>query len=225
LQDALDDPNWRRVMTLEYEALQDNRTWHLIAPRKGMNIIDCRWVYKVKRKAGGTIDRYKSRLVTKRFKQRYGVDYEDTFSPVVKPATIRLVVSLAVSQNWSLKQLDVHNAFLHEDLEEEVFMRQPPGFEDKHAPHHICKLNKAIYRLKQAPRAWYSMLSTKLICLAFSASKADSSLFFYSDSSCTMFVLVYVDYIIIASSSLKFTNTLVQKLNQEFALKDMGDLH
>jgi hypothetical protein len=103
LQDALDDPNWRRVMPLEYEALQDNRTWHLVAPRKGMNVIDCRWVYKVKRRADGTIERYKAQLVAKGFKQRYGVDYKDTFSLVVKPTIIRLVVSLAISQNWSLK--------------------------------------------------------------------------------------------------------------------------
>jgi hypothetical protein len=104
-------------------------------------------------------------------------------------------------------------------------MRQPPGFEDKHVPHHICKLDKAIYGLKQTPHAWYSKLSAKLISLGFSVSKADSSLFFISYNSCTMFVLVYVDDIIVASSSLKLTNTLVQKLNQEFALKDMGDLH
>ena len=134
---------------------------------------------KVKKKADGTLDRYKARLVAKGFKQRYGIDYEDTFSPVVKAATIRVILSLAVSQGWSLRQLDVQNAFLHGILEEDVYMKQPPGYEDKLQPHHICKLDKAIYGLKQAPRAWYSRLNDKLLQLGFQASKGDTSLFFY----------------------------------------------
>jgi hypothetical protein len=90
-------------MDSEFEALQRNKTWHLVPPRKGINIIDCKWVYKIKRKPDGTVDRHKARLVAKGFKQRYGVDYEDTLSPVVKPATIRLVLSLALSKGWSLR--------------------------------------------------------------------------------------------------------------------------
>jgi hypothetical protein len=163
-------------------------------------------------------------LVAKGFKQRYGVDYEDMFSPVVKAATIRLVMSLAVSQGWSLRQLDVHNAFLHGFLEE-VYMQQPPGYEDKNTPHYVCKLDKALYGLKQAPRAWYSRLSEKGKSLGFCASKVDSSLFFYWDDKCTIYILVYVDDIIVVSSSAKFTNALVRKLGHEFALKDLGDLH
>jgi hypothetical protein len=190
-----------------------------------VNIIDCRWVYKVKRKLDGTIDRYKVRLVAKGFKQRYGVDYEDTFSPEIKPPTICLVLLVVVSQGWSLRQLDVHNnAFLHDFLEEEVYMRQSLGYESKDAPHHICKLDKAIYGLNQAPHAWYSRLRVKLQSLRFTSSKADSS-FFYSDRSCTIFVLLYVADIIIASSSMKYANALIHKLNQEFTLKDLGNLH
>jgi hypothetical protein len=104
-------------MDLEYRALMKNNTWHLVPPKKGANVIGCKWVYKVKKKSNVSIDRYKARLVAKDFKQRYGIDYEDTFSPVVKAATIQLVLSIVVSKGWSLRQLDVHNAFLHGVLE------------------------------------------------------------------------------------------------------------
>jgi hypothetical protein len=149
-------------MDTEFQALQNNNTWCLVPQMKGANVIDYKWVYKIKRKSDGTIDRYKAILVVKGFKQRYGVDHEDTFSLVVKPATIFLVLSMAISWAWSLRQLDVHNAFLHSVPKEEVYMRQPPRYQSKDLPHHICKLDKAIYGLKQAPHAWYSRLSVKL---------------------------------------------------------------
>jgi histone deacetylase 1/2 len=213
-------------MNEEYNALVQNKTWHLVPSHKGnKNIIDCKWVYKIKKNADGSIDRYKARLVAKGFKQRYGIDYEDTFSPVVKAATIRLVLSIAVSRGWSLRQLDVKNAFLHGVLEEEVYMKQPPGYEDPHTPNHICKLDKALYDLKQAPRAWYSCLSTKLQQLGFRPSQGDTSLFIYDTPGITVYVLVYVDDIIVTSSSHQAISTLVHNLNANFAIKDLGDLH
>jgi histone deacetylase 1/2 len=211
-------------MNEEFDALKQNKTWRLVPFREGKNIIDCRWIYKIKRKADGSIDRYKARLVAKGFKQRYGIDYEDTFSPVVKIATVRLVLAVSVSRGWSLRQLDVKNAFLHGVLEEEVYMRQPPGYEDKGKPSHICKLDKALYGLKQAPRAWYSRLSAKLINIGFVASKSDMSLFIYRKFSTTIYMLIYVDDIIVASSSQAATDALLKDLSQEFALKDLGDL-
>jgi histone deacetylase 1/2 len=209
-------------METEYSALMNNKTWHLVPPQKGRNVIGCKWVYKIKRKAGGSLDRYKARLVAKGFKQRYGIDYEDTFSPVVKAATIRIVLSITISRGWSLRQLDVQNAFVHGHLEEEVYMQQPPGFEDTSKLGYICKLDKALYGLKQAHRAWYSRLSRKLLSLRFHASKVDTSLFFYDKGDVTMFVLVYVDDIIVASSIGKATDALLQDLQKEFALKDLG---
>ena len=194
-------------------------------PRRGKNLIDCKWVFRIKRKSNGSIDRYKARLVAKGFKQRYGIDYEDTFSPVVKAATICLVLSIALSRGWSLRQLDVQNAFLHGILEEEVYMKQPPGFVNKNSPLHVCKLDKALYGLKQAPRAWYSRLSQKLQTLGFVPSKSDTSLFIYNRSNTSIFVLIYVDDIIVTSSSDEAITGLLKDLSAEFALKDLGDLH
>jgi histone deacetylase 1/2 len=219
------DPCWVAAMDKEHDALLENKTWHLVPPPKGKNVISCKWVYKVKRKADGSVDRYKARLVAKGYRQRYGVDCEDTFSPVVKAGTIHLILSVAASKGWSLRQLDVQNAFLHGVLEEEVFMRQPPGYEDKQHPHFVCKLDKALYGLKQAPRAWYARLCGKLVQLGFTPSKGDTSLFYYSKGSVTIFVLVYVDDIIVASSSSAATKALLADLEKEFALKDLGDLH
>ena len=173
--EALQSEHWVSAMNSEFQALQRNKTWHLVPLKSGKNLIDCKWVYKVKRKADGSIDRYRARLVAKGFKQRYGIDYEDTFSPVVKAATICLILSIAVSNRWSLRQLDVQNTFLHGVLEEEVYMRQPPGYVDQTRPHWVCKLDKALYGPKQAPRAWYACLCGKLEALGFVSSKGDTS--------------------------------------------------
>jgi histone deacetylase 1/2 len=190
---ALNDPHWCAAMQEEYNALMENKTWTLVPSSTNKNLIDCKWVYRIKHHADGTIDCYKARLVAKGFKKRYDIDYGDTFSPVVEIATIRIVLSIAVSRGWSLRQLDVKNAFLHDVLEEEVYMKQPPGFGHPDAPHHVCRLDKALYRLKQAPRAWYSRLSANLQDFGFLPSKADTSLFLYNKSGVTISVLIYVD--------------------------------
>jgi hypothetical protein len=201
INEALSDENWKSAMDNEFSALMKNKTWHFVPPQRESNIIDCRWVYKIKRKTDGSLDRYKARLVVKGFKKQYGIDYEDTFSLVVKSTTIRIVLSIAVSKGWHLRQLDVQNVFLHGNLEEYVYMHQPPGYADKNFPSYVCKLDKALYGLKQAPRAWYSKSSTKLCELGFESSKVDTSLFYFSKPNITMFVLVYVDDIIVARSN------------------------
>jgi hypothetical protein len=225
LSAALSDPNWKAAMDLEFSALMRNKTWHLVPPAPDRNLIDCKWVYKLKRKVDGSIDRHKARLVAKGFKQRHCIDYDDTFSPVVKFATVHLVLSLAVSQGWSLRQLDVQNAFLHGVLEEDVYMKQPPGFQDSSHPDYHCKLDKALYGLKQAPRAWYSRLSLKLQALGFTSSKADISLFIYKKGAVTIYLLVYVDDIIVTGSCLAAIDALLSDLKAEFPLKDLGPLH
>ena len=163
--------------------------------------------------------------MAKGFKQRYGLNYEYTFSPVVKPTTIRLLLSLAVTYGWSLRQLNVHNAFLHGVLEEEVYMRQPPGFVDPTRPHHLCRLVKALYGLKQAPRAWHARLGSVLRAHGFVPSTADTSLFLLQRPEVTMYLLVYVDDIILVSSSVAASDRLVSAMSVDFAIKDLGNLH
>jgi histone deacetylase 1/2 len=223
--DALNTRHWKDAMDNEYCALLKNKTWTLVPPRSGINVIDSKWVFKVKKNSDGTIERYKARLVAKGFRQRYGQDYEDTFSPVIKPTTIRILLPLAVSRGWHLRQLDIQNAFLNGVLEEEVYMRQPPGFEDPTLPGYLCHLQKAIYGLKQAPRAWHARLSSVLGSLGFRASTADTSLFILSKPSLTMFLLVYVDDIIVVSSSSSASDKLIREMSSSFAVKDLGTLH
>ncbi|KAK1699306.1 hypothetical protein QYE76_016003 [Lolium multiflorum] len=224
-QAAMTIPHWRAAMEQEYQALLQNETWTLVPPPPRVNIIDSKWVFKVKKHADGSIERYKARLVAKGFKQRHGLDYEDTFSPVVKPTTIRLLLSLAVSRGWCLRQLDVQNAFLHGLLEEEVYMRQPPGFVSPAQPHHLCRLTKALYGLKQAPRAWHARLASALHTHGFIPSKADTSLFLFQRPRVTMYLLVYVDDIILISSSPTAATALISALGVDFAVKDLGPLH
>jgi hypothetical protein len=222
---ALGIPHWRAAMEHEFDDLLKNNTYHLVPLVPGANDIDSKWVFKVKRHSDGSIERYKSRLVAKGFKQKYSLDYEDTFSLVVNPTTICLLLSLSVNRGWSLRQLDVQNDFLHGVLEEEVSMRQPPGFEDPTCPQHICRLDKPLYGLKQASRAWHHRLGSALADYGFVPSKADTSLFLLQRRSLSMFLLVYVDDIIVISSSPIAVDGLVSRPSQQFAIKDLGTLH
>jgi hypothetical protein len=216
---------WCTAMQEEFAALQKQGTWSLVPPPPHKNIVGCKWVYKLKRHSDGTIARYKARLVAKGFHQQQGVDYDETFSPVVKPPTVRLILSLAVSLNWPLRQLDVKNAFLHGTLKEEVYMAQPQGYIDSTNSHYVCKLHKSIYGLKQAPRAWFDSFTTQLLHLGFNASTTDSSLFIYHHKGVIAYLLLYVDDIVLTSNSTSFLDHLILQLSQVFDIKDLGTLH
>lgn len=135
-------------MESEYNALLKNHTWSVVPLPPNQVPVGCKWVFKVKYKADGTLDKHKARLVAKGFHQTHGLDYTETFSLVVKPSTIHLILSLAVQFNWSLKKIDISNAFLHGSLQDDVYILQPPGFQDKAHPHLVCKLHKSLYGLK-----------------------------------------------------------------------------
>ncbi|GJY57619.1 ribonuclease H-like domain-containing protein [Tanacetum coccineum] len=152
---ALRDPNWKQAMYDEYKAFIDNKTWVLVPRPPNVNIVRSMWLYKHKYNADGSLSRYKARLVKNGRSQQQGIDCDETFSPVVKPATIRTFLILAVSRPWLIHQLDVKNAFLYGHLTETVYMHQPPGFTDSTHSDYVCLLQKSLYGLKQAPRAWF----------------------------------------------------------------------
>ncbi|KAB1227925.1 Retrovirus-related Pol polyprotein from transposon TNT 1-94 [Morella rubra] len=225
VSEALKFSEWRAAMNEEFQALMTTRTWTLVPPSPSQNVLGCKWVFRTKFHSDGSLERRKARLVAKGFHQQVGLDYVETFSPVIKPSTVRLVLSIAVQSGWSLRQLDVQNAFLHGDLQEIVHMAQPTGFIHPDYPHFVCKLNRSLYGLKQAPRAWFSKLSSKLLELGFSASRSDSSLFTFIRPHLQLYFLVYVDDIVITGSDASAIDHLIASLQADFPLKDLGQLH
>jgi hypothetical protein len=211
-------------MQEEFTALQANHTWDLVPPPPGTNIVTGKWVYQHKLHPDGILDRYKARWVLRGFTQRPGIDFGETFSPVVKPATIRTVLSLAVSQNWAVHQLDVKNAFLHGTLEETVYCAQPSRCIDPSKPNHACRLNKSLYGLKQAPRALYNRFALFIRSIGVLEAKSDTSLFVLRRGSNMAYLLLYVDDIILTASS-DLLRSVVSSLTAEFSMKDLGHLH
>ncbi|BBG99180.1 hypothetical protein Prudu_008784, partial [Prunus dulcis] len=188
------------AMTEELNALIKNGTWSL-------------WVFRVKRKADGTIDRYKARLVAKGFHQQEGVDYTETFSPVVKAPLFAQFCHLLSAM---VGKLVSWTRGLHDST---------TGFLDSSQPHHVCRLHRSLYGLKQAPRAWFQCLSSSLLQLQFVGSKMDSSLFVFNDRTTIIYVLVYVDDIIITGNNSAAIGKVISALSSTFALKDLGILH
>ncbi|PKU83192.1 Retrovirus-related Pol polyprotein from transposon TNT 1-94 [Dendrobium catenatum] len=222
---AMKSYHWHRAMSEEFQALQMQGTWTLVPSDPTQNVLGSKWLFRTKLHSDGTVARYKARLVAKGFHQELGVDFHETFSPVAKIQTIRIFIILALTNRWQIRQLDVSNAFLHGKLTETVFMAQPPGFTDPNYPTHVCRLNKAIYGLKQAPRQWYSTFTDRLIKWGFTRSNADTSLFIYSNSGTHMFLLIYVDDILLMGNNASIQQQLLSDLQGTFQLKHLGNLH
>ncbi|XP_071713155.1 uncharacterized protein [Rutidosis leptorrhynchoides] len=190
---------WNDAMNDEMEALNQNNTWVLSELPIGRKPIGSKWIYKIKYKANGEVERYKARLVAKGYNQREDIDYEETYSHVAKMVIVRCILTMAVNNNWTLFQLDINNAFLYGDLVEDVYMTLPEGYFSKDDTR-VCKLTKFLYGLKQAPRQWNEKLTSFLVEYGFAQSANDYSLYTWTAGTDFISLLVYVDDMIITGS-------------------------
>ena len=196
-------------MRVDMEELEKSKTWELVDLPEGKSLVGCKWVFTVKYKVDGSLERYKARLVAKGYTQTYGVVYQETFAPVAKMNIVRILLSLAANYDWELQQYDVKNAFLHGDLEEEIYMEIPLGFRAELKGKRVCKLKKALYGLKQSPRTWFDRFTKAMMAIGYKQSQGDHTLFIkHSKSGGVTTLLVYVDDIIVIENDLKERKTL-----------------
>ncbi|KAJ9554537.1 hypothetical protein OSB04_018582 [Centaurea solstitialis] len=222
-KEAASSSQWQEAMQEELRALAKAHTWDPAPLPPGKRPIGPKWVFKIKTKSDGSVDRYKTRLVAKGFNQEYDIDYEETFAPVARVTSVRSLLAIAATKRWPLFQMDVKNAFLNGDLSEEVYMTPPPGVSLPSS--HVYRLRKALYGLKQDPRAWFEKFSKTVLSLGFSASNYDSGLFTRTTASGSILLLLYVDDMIITGDDSIGIASLKQSLSSSFEMKDLGKLH
>nr|GEV33579.1 ribonuclease H-like domain-containing protein [Tanacetum cinerariifolium] len=211
-RDAFNNLNCQNSMCDKYNALIRNNTWTIVPRPTDTNIVRCIWIFRHKYLADGTLSRYITRLVVNGGTRLEGIYVDETFSPVVKPVTIRTILSSANSRHWPIHQLDVKNAFLHGDLSATVYMHQPLGFRDSENPDYVCLLQRSLYGLKQALRAWFQRFASYITRVGFHHSRRDSSLFIYIHETDTAYLLLYIDDIVLTASS----ETLLQQIIMMF---------
>eukprot|EP00261_Vitis_vinifera_P032956 XP_019074199.1 PREDICTED: uncharacterized protein LOC109122214 [Vitis vinifera] len=190
-REASTDPLWQIAMKEELDALTKNHTWDLVTLPPGQSVVGCKWIYKIKTRSDGSVERYKARLVAKGFTQEYGIDYEETFAPVARISSVCALLAVAAARKWDLFQMDVKNAFLNGDLSEEVYMQPPPGLSIE--SNKVCHLRRALYGLKQAPCAWFAKFSSIIFRLGYTASPYDSALFLRRTDKGTILLLLFTD--------------------------------
>lgn len=225
IEEALDDPNWNLAVLEELNALKKTGTWEHVGLPRDKKEVGCKWIFTIKCKIDGSVERYKARLVAKGFTQTYEVDYHETFAPVAKLNSVWILLSLAANFYWPLHQLDVQNSFLNGELEEEVFMSLPPGFGEGIGRNKVCRLNKSLYGLKQSPRVWFERFGTLVKGLGYIQSQADHTLFYkHSTNNKIAILIVYVDDIILTGDDSLELKNLREKLAKVFEIKELGPL-
>ncbi|KAE8695859.1 U-box domain-containing protein 31 [Hibiscus syriacus] len=212
---------WESSMKDEMDSLMSNQTWELVELPPGKKALHNKWIYRIKEEHDGS-KRYKARLVVKGFQQKEGIDYNEIFSPVVKLSTIKLVLKIVAAENLHLEQLDVKTAFLHGDLEEEIYMRQLEGFIKAGKKNLVCRLKKSLYGLKQAPRQWYKKFDSFMGSSGFTRCQADHCCYIKRFDNSFIILLLYVDDMLVAGSNMQEIIHLKQKLSKQFAMKDLG---
>jgi len=220
--DAICHPEWQHAMAEEIAALERTGTWDLVPLPSHARPITCKWVYKIKTRSDGSLERYKARLVARGFQQEHGRDYDETFAPVAHMTTIRTLLAVASVRAWSISQLDVKNAFLNGELHEEVYMRPPPGYLVPDG--NVCRLRRSLYGLKQAPRAWFQRFSSVITAVGFSPSAHDPALFVHNSSRGRTLLLLYVDDMLITGDDSEYIAFVKARLSEQFLMSDLGPL-
>ncbi|GJT22093.1 putative ribonuclease H-like domain-containing protein [Tanacetum coccineum] len=221
---ALEDPDWVDAMQEEMQQFINQQVWKLVPLPVGKHAIGTKWILKNKRDARGIVVRNKARLVAQGHRQEEGIDYDEVFAPVARIEAIRLFLAFASYMGFLVYQLDVKSAFLYGEIEEEVYVTQPKGFEDPYFPKHVYRVVKALYGLHQAPRAWYARLSTFLLQHNYRRGTIDKTLFIKKDSRDIILVQVYVDDIIFGSTNKAWCDEFEVLMKGEFEMSAMGEM-
>ncbi len=216
---------WKLAADSEYQSLIDNDTWELVEIPEGHTPVGSRWLFKVKYRNDGKIERFKGRLVAKGYSQKYRIDYDETFSPVVRFSSFRALLAFAVQNNMLIHQMDVVTAFLNGSLDEEIYMQQPSGYVIPGNEHVVCKLKKSIYGFKQSPRCWNTVFRKYMEGIDFKQSPADPCVYVRCDKDNMAVVAVYVDDLIIITKINEEMKSMKESLAGIFKMKDMGKLH
>jgi len=223
-EETANDPNWVAAMKVELLMIEKNETWSLVNRPFDKKIIGVKWVFKIELNVDGSINKYKARLVVKGYAQQYGIDFFDTFAPVARLDTIRLLLALSAHQNWKVYQLDVKSAFLNGFLEEEIYVEQPEGFVKLGAEDKVFKLKKALYGLKQAPKAWYNRIDHFLLKKGFIKSLSELTLYVRVKSHDVLIVSLYVDDLLITGSNFELVEQFKVQMFEDFEMTDLGEM-
>ena len=224
VEDALKDSDWVTEMQEELNEFERNKVWQLVPRPKNRPVVGTKWVFRNKTDADGIVIRNKARLVAKGYSQQEGIDYDETFAPVARLEAIRMFLAYATHKKFKVFQMDVKSAFLNGELEEEVFVEQPPGFIDPNFPNHVYRMDKALYGLKQAPRAWYETLTQFLLENGFTRGTIDKTLFYINKGNDLLLVQIYVDDIIFGSTNDKLCQKFSKLMQSGYQMSMMGEL-
>ena len=224
IEKSVNSDEWYEAANSEIAALIEHDTWELVPLPSDRKSIKCKWVFRIKRDGNGNISRYKARLCACGYSQIQGLDYKDIYSPVVRTESLRIFLSIVAARDMEMHQMDVVSAFLNGDLEESIYMKQPPGFIDKSCPNHVCRLKKNLYGLKQAPRVWHKTIDPFLKSLQFKSLDADPCIYARWEDGVLSLISLYVDDLGIASDQLDTLLCIKEALNSKFKMTDEGEL-
>jgi hypothetical protein len=214
---------WKEAMKDEMKALERNDTWDLVEIPRDRKTAGCKWVYKLKKGVDDKVERYKARMVAKRYSQKEGIEFHEIFSPVVNTVSIRIVLALVALLDLELEQPDVKTSFLHGDLDEEIYMEQPKGFVQNHSKKFVCWLKKSLYGLRQSPKQWYKKFDSFMVSQNYTRSEYDHYVYFNKLNNGIFIILVlYVDDIILAGKSITEINRLKPRMAKTLDMKDLG---